>query len=202
MSSPEDIIEAATEVSRILKQIGVSHAIIGGAAGNLLGSERSTLDVDVLVSFPSIQVREAILKHGTKFTGSKTDLKFAYTNDGGTFVPIEFLKDGNEAALSMPDLASTPILTFEEIPLVHPSIIVCLKVGRWAWMSESARPRSRVKAKQDLHDILFLLKWLVENEEKISFEGMETNHREKYTAGFQKLSSQYKLAAELLNNLL
>ncbi|KAK6527953.1 hypothetical protein TWF281_009213 [Arthrobotrys megalospora] len=201
MASPENIIETASKLSIVLKKAGIAHAIIGGAAGNLLGSERSTQDVDVLVTPPAIQVREAILRNSDRFTVAP-NMKLVHTSESGTIVPIEILKDGPEATLRMPELSSTPILEVDQIPVVHPSMLICMKLNRWSWMSESTRDQSRVKADNDRHDIMFMLHWLAEKGEKITFEGVEVDRRERHMEGLRKLRSEYEEADELLKSVL
>ena len=46
-------------------------------------------------------------------------------------------------------------------------------------LSESTRPRSITKAKRDLEDIGYLLRWLAQHKENIDFVRYESSHPER-----------------------
>ena len=46
------------------------------------------------------------------------------------------------------------------VPVLHPSVLVCLKLRRWKHIAESTRPQSLAKAWNDAEDIKYLLSWL------------------------------------------
>jgi hypothetical protein len=52
-------------------------------------------------------------------------------------------------------------------------MLVCLKLRRWIHIAESTRPESKIKARNDATDILFLLKWLANSGGRIDFQGMQ-----------------------------
>ncbi|KAK6517971.1 hypothetical protein TWF506_005138 [Arthrobotrys conoides] len=198
--SPEEIVNAAMELSSILTKAGVAHAIIGGAAVNMLGSNRLTEDVDILVEPPAIQHRELLLSSSNSF--SMSELKLAYTSKSGAVIPIGILEGGSKSFIRMPKLTNTPTLKVDKTPVVHPAMLVCMKILRWGWMSDSTRPQSLAKAQGDFDDILSMLELLAERGERIDFKGIDEDRIEGHMEYFRKLRSKSKRVDELLKMVL
>lgn len=66
---------------------------------------------------------------------------------------------------------------------MRPGVLILTKIKRCATLLESTRPKSAVKYALDLSDILFLLKWLVNHNERVDFVGYQSrNVARLYTA--------------------
>lgn len=102
----------------------------------------------------------------------------------------------------MPELANIPILKIETIPVVHPAMLVCMKLSRWNWISDSTRPQSVLKADSDFKDILFMLELLAQGGERIDFRGIDEDRIDRHMEYFQKLRSKSKRVDELLKIVL
>ncbi|EWC47976.1 hypothetical protein DRE_02858 [Drechslerella stenobrocha 248] len=110
----EDLLEAALELSAVLTNINVAHAIIGATALALLGSTRLTRDVDVLVDSPGPQVRSAIL-NSSRYFAEREDSSFIYTNaETRVTVPVGILEHGEGTTLKLPDLSSAPTVIVQK----------------------------------------------------------------------------------------
>lgn len=59
---------------------------------------------------------------------------------------------------------------FVVISILHPSILILTKVGRWAQTFTSTRPKTKLKSKSDEEDLDFLISWLVDRNLTISFD--------------------------------
>ena len=71
---------------------------------------------------------------------------------------------------------------------------------RWAFVCESTRPRSLVKAQQDAHDIRFLLRWLAERNMFIEFDQYQTKQQGNLDGAVRRyidITKQDGLAEEL-----
>ncbi|KAF3152774.1 hypothetical protein TWF225_003969 [Orbilia oligospora] len=200
MSSRQEIINAATELSKTLTKVGVAHAIIGGAAVNMLGSERITKDVDILAEPQALRHREQLLRNSNRF--SISNLQLVYTSESGVVIPIEILEEGSKSFIRMPELANIPILKIEKIPVVHPAMLVCMKLSRWGWMSDSTRPQSLAKADTDFQDIVSMLELLAESGERIDFRGIDEDRIGGHMEYFRKLRSKSKRVDQLLKIVL
>lgn len=83
---PDDpFLEAGQALSQALSALGINHAFIGGFAVNLLGSQRSTDDIDV----------EFDTTDGIKFIGRLVDpalggdSRFTFYNNKLVFIPLD-----------------------------------------------------------------------------------------------------------------
>ncbi|CVL12926.1 uncharacterized protein FPRN_14753 [Fusarium proliferatum] len=92
---------AAQAFSRILTDSNVEHALIGGFALNLLGSNRETLDIDVEVAMDDANPEEfrghltQLLRNADqRFVVSKLKLYFVPNGQWDLRVPIETLARG------------------------------------------------------------------------------------------------------------
>ncbi|KAL9099710.1 MAG: hypothetical protein Q9163_004832 [Psora crenata] len=59
--------EAVAALSQALKEAGIKHVIIGGQATRLLGNDRGTEDIDVLVDCPGLEARKVVAAKDSRF---------------------------------------------------------------------------------------------------------------------------------------
>lgn len=71
------ILDAARDISRILREEGIRGAIVGGVAVGLHGHVRSTADVDVYVPEPLSVFADAMRRNGYAFDGRKREFRRA-----------------------------------------------------------------------------------------------------------------------------
>jgi len=67
------ILDVARDVTRILREIGIRGAVIGGVAVGLHGHVRATVDVDVLAPEPLEPLRDALTRNGYRFDRRKRE---------------------------------------------------------------------------------------------------------------------------------
>lgn len=85
MTPHDPFLEAGQALSQALSALGINHAFIGGFAVNLLGSQRSTDDIDV----------EVDTTDGIKFIGRLVDpalggdSRFTIYNNKLVFIPLD-----------------------------------------------------------------------------------------------------------------
>ncbi len=80
------ILDAARDVSRILKESGIRGAIVGGIAVGLHGHVRATMDVDVYVPDPPTEFADALKQNGYAFDGRRKEFRRAG-------IPIQLVTD-------------------------------------------------------------------------------------------------------------
>ncbi|KAI6772957.1 hypothetical protein HG530_003915 [Fusarium avenaceum] len=162
--------EAAYTLSMILNGNNVGHAYIGGFALNLLGSDRETTDIDVLID---VDCPSHIHSYVTPILCG-ADSRFAVENYklyfGPAHIPIELLTCGT---LNLPRRLSiiptdTPIFQVP-LPILQPSVLILTKIKRAYHYIGSTRPQSVFKYNADVRDIFYLLLWLQVRREKIDF---------------------------------
>ncbi len=71
------------------------------------------------------------------------------------------------------------------VPVLHPSLLVCLKLCRWKHIAELTQPQFKAKASNDALDINFLLSWLSDFKQHISFQGMDEQRKAALLQGFK-----------------
>ncbi|KAL2760905.1 hypothetical protein ACRALDRAFT_1066677 [Sodiomyces alcalophilus JCM 7366] len=173
---PKDVMkEAARTLSRILSDNGIEHAIIGGFSLSLLGHERETLDIDVLVG---VDVKE--LKNGPVKILCEADSRFVVSNLKLFFVP------------SGPNNWDTrvPIEMLSRGILGLPRRFTIMRPG-----DGSTRPQSVSKFLADTRDIVHLLHWLREHDQKIDFVNYDTASPERLYGATRALR-KYWMEAE------
>ncbi|EPE04395.1 hypothetical protein F503_01399 [Ophiostoma piceae UAMH 11346] len=179
-------LEAAKALSLCLNSNGIGHAFIGGFALNVLGHERNTDDIDVLVHSTTAVIRKVMAESLRK------DSRFAYRgfklfftpSDGRHPVPIETLPTGE---LGLP----TSLKVFYPIygvPVLHLDILVLTKIKRCVNFIGSTRPASVFKFSKDEGDILFLLNSMKDQHQTIDFVGYETPDPDRLYMAVQKMA--------------
>ncbi|KAI9807502.1 MAG: hypothetical protein M1825_005442 [Sarcosagium campestre] len=186
--------EATVALSKVLKESGIKHVIIGGQATIMIGNSRTTEDVDVLVGCAGADAKQVVLAGDSRFRQGSFHVVFR--TEAGLEVPIEFLQGGRGATLQMPDPAKVPIIDVNSVSVLHPSLLICLKLRRWRHIAESTRPRSVMKAAQDADDIQFLMTWLVAEKQHVSFQEIDTQSKDGILQGFRQFFEKYPAARE------
>ncbi|KAL4254133.1 hypothetical protein AB1N83_012912 [Pleurotus pulmonarius] len=177
--------EAACILSSALRDLGYHHAYIGGYAMRLLGSSRTTEDIDVLIKSEKMgemnHIRAKLIEADPRFANMGVFKLYCQLPDPDAPVPqaearthvlIETLATGN---LGLPT-APEPTLQFStqdlpiELPVLHPSVLILTKLKRWTTIFTSTHPKSRKKAASDFSDIAFLVQWLIQQELFIDFD--------------------------------
>ncbi|GKT92625.1 hypothetical protein Ct61P_10475 [Colletotrichum tofieldiae] len=148
--SAETMKQAAALLSKILQENQIEHAFIGGFAVRMLGHERETLDIDVEIGVTNAQemrslVTRVLCDADSRFVVSHLKLFFVPDGNQEMRVPVETLARGT---LNLPgSLLSCALATY---------------IG-------STRPQSIAKFASDVRDIIHLLHWLDNHEQKIDF---------------------------------
>ncbi|KAH6964545.1 hypothetical protein DER45DRAFT_610868 [Fusarium avenaceum] len=168
--------EAAYTLSMILNGNHVGHAYIGGFALNLLGSDRDTSDIDVLID---VDCPSHIHSYVTPILCG-ADSRFAVENYklyfGPAHITIELLTCG---MLNLPRRLSiiptdTPIFPVP-LPILQPGVLILTKIKRAGHYIGSTRPQSVFKYNADVRDIFYLLLWLQTRGEKIDFASYDAS---------------------------
>lgn len=191
-------LQAATALTGILTRHNIPHAFIGGFAFNLLGTSRSTLDIDVIVgdsafspaSGPSSQktstptktpepihqIRQLLADSDERFSlvGSGLIPKLVFTaqteekeSNSPVQIPVETLRAGS---LGLPQHINQ-ITIVRGIPILPPRFLPLTKIKRCTNFLGSDRPKSVERFRSDEGDIKHLLKWLVEETERVDIKG-------------------------------
>lgn len=101
MTSHDPFLEAGKTLSQALSGLGVTHAFIGGFAVNLLGSQRSTDDIDAEVDTTDgikliSRLVDPALGGDSRFTVHNNKLVFIpLDHDISQRIPIELLRIGD-----------------------------------------------------------------------------------------------------------
>lgn len=196
MTSHDPFLEAGQTLSQALSGLGVNHAFIGGFAVNLLGSQRSTDDIDVEVDTTDgvkliSRLIDPALGGDSRFTIHNNKLVFIpLDHDISQRIPIELLRIGDLGlpktlsviypdgmwASSPPPLSTLLVpthihITGTTLPVLNPPLLVLTKTKRCVMYIGSTRPASVRKFQSDLLDIGFLLDWLQRHGQSIDFAG-------------------------------
>jgi len=165
---------ATAITSALLAEDHKAHAVFGGMAVRFLGGNRMTRDVDILVHAAPLEIRAKLLQMDKRYSiNSHNKLVFEASN--GLFIEVELLRGGTGPGISLklPDPTVAPTVSIQSVIVLHPGVLVITKIKRWMNLAESTRPQSIMKAGTDKRDILFLLKWLVEQNRKVDFQSYE-----------------------------
>lgn len=144
-------------MSEALTKLHVDHAVIGGAACNLLGSKRATGDLDFVVGVPGHEVRHL------KARVASTDKRFEQVGSGirlkGHNFPIEMLPT-DRLTWPVPLRNGVSSVNAKEVPgkvdVLSSAAIYFNKALRVRHDMSSTRPQTVVKVKTDLADMTFL----------------------------------------------
>ncbi len=125
------VSKSLRKISKRLTELSVDHVIVGGMALVAHGYERTTVDVDLLVTPQGLQTLHAALDglgYVPPFTGSK------HLRDTDTGVRIEFLVtgqfpgDGNPKPVAFPDPKDVAVL-IEGVPFIKLECLIELKIA-------------------------------------------------------------------------
>ena len=191
-------LQAATALTRILTCHNIPHAFIGDFAFNLLGTSRSTLDIDVIIEDsafsptpgpsnqktstptntpePIHQIRQLLVDSDERFSliGSGLIPKLVFTaqmEEKGSNSPVRVPVETLRAgSLGLPQHIDQ-IMIVRGIPVLPPRFLLLTKIKRCTNFLGSDRPKSMERFKSDEGDIKYLLKWLVEEKEKADIKG-------------------------------
>ncbi|PYH93630.1 hypothetical protein BO71DRAFT_381064 [Aspergillus ellipticus CBS 707.79] len=191
---------AAKQVTAILDRLNCRHAYIGGYAVSLLGSNRVTAGLDVIVSSDPLEIREKILRSSTAFRTTEYGKLVCRVEDWfgdkkDVFVDVFRGGGGGAAAgagpLTLPDAGSVPIyltkMTFLGTPVIHPPVLIHTKLQKWMSISQSPTPEIQTKAANDLHDIETILKWLSKRHLRVDFAGYPEMSKDRLLSMFREL---------------
>lgn len=136
----------------------VPYAIVGGAACVLLGSQRSTIDVDVVVPQGHTPTARSLLANSLVFRVERRTRHTFFVSEQGE-MPIEILAPPR--MFMLPFSAEMPTTTVniggQDVRVLDPTTLLNGKLL-------SLRERSTdAKRMDDREDVLFLLSWLAEH---------------------------------------
>lgn len=150
---------AAASLSQCLYALNCAHAFIGGFAWSVLGSNRSTEDIDVLIDpgqeMDMQAVRQRLTEVNEQIVVVGLKLYFIHKAEGSSDVKnsnasshnvcIETLPTG---ALGLPEAAEPLYMVRSpsgvDIPLFHPSVLILTKFKRW-YTTLSSTPQNRAQ---------------------------------------------------------
>jgi hypothetical protein len=150
LSDVEAVREAAQAVGRVLGD--QAYAIVGGAGCALLGSPRTTTDVDIVVPRGQTMEIRKLFKGQEWFVVEKRTLHTYFSSNPRVDIEI----------LTPPMLfkeqfdASTPTVIIGSAKVLKPALLLNAKC-------HSIMGRGEAKTRSDAHDIAFLLRWLLES---------------------------------------
>lgn len=152
------LIAAAVALGQALAQLGVDYAVIGGVACVILGSTRTTRDLDFVVDVLGHEVRglkARIAAVDPRFESSGNSLRFS-----GNDFPIELLPT-DSFTWPQPLRACTIRVdngtTAGPVEVLSPAAILFSKAKRLCHSMDSTRPMTVAKAQSDSSDMTFLL---------------------------------------------
>ncbi|GKT65297.1 hypothetical protein ColTof4_09351 [Colletotrichum tofieldiae] len=169
--SAETMKQAAALLSKILQENQIEHAFIGGFAVRMLGHERETLDIDVEIGVTNAQemrslVTRVLCDADSRFVVSHLKLFFVPDGNQEMRVPVETLARGT---LNLPRQLTVVRPGDGSVPILLPGVLILTKIKRASQYIGSTRPQSIAKFASDVRDIIHLLHWLDNHEQKIDF---------------------------------
>ncbi|KAJ5116604.1 hypothetical protein N7456_000952 [Penicillium angulare] len=186
---------AAKALTDVLRVARISHSFIGGYAATLLGGNRLTQDVDVLVDR---QCFDTLLSSSVFTKTPDGRLAFHYM---GKEVPIDlhvgvghnardscwnFIKpkDGSEDQLTINggDMQARPILYEDstKIAVLQPVFLLYTKLLAWAKSELSTRKEKNDLNEVNMEDVITILNWLQRKRILIELHGWSIKTRERY----------------------
>ena len=199
---------AVAATCEAINSFNIPCAVIGGTACVILGSDRSTSDIDVARQCPADRVnslKEDIAERFPSFTCLNGVFKRVLRHSAAPDHPIEFLSSGN--FLIPHDLTSASSVVDTSggrVPVMFRAQMLFSKAKRAAEMMESSRPRSLRKLGTDVEDIGFLSDGLKHEEIGQVLELLPAGKGETITSATRKVASikdstlmSVKLAEEL-----
>lgn len=156
-SPPPQILTAALAISETLQYI--PHALVGGAAYSLLGSPCSVDSIEIVVPRgQTVLTRNTLRKDSGRFA---VDARTRHTHFQGAEFNVEIGVVAPPGLFKGKFEAGTRVVRREGVGILHPVFLLDELCGV---MMERVVEGKR---EEDAADILFLLNWLGENEERI-----------------------------------
>ncbi|KAK2804373.1 hypothetical protein FQN50_006666 [Emmonsiellopsis sp. PD_5] len=191
---------AARAVSSVLTSRNKRHGFIGGYAVTLLGGDRVTNDVDLIVGEGPQDIRKLLLEADEMFSLTEANKLVFKTGPSDTSVDvvIELLQGGADKHLKLPDAETAPLTWINPsefdssrlnhaAPIIDPGVLILTKLKRWMFLAESTRPESITRAENDLYDMEKTLRWLDKRGATIDMTKYPETSKEKLLEGFRKL---------------
>lgn len=153
-SDPLQLVEAAAALATILPSIGVDYAVAGGMACVLMGSERLTHDLDLVVDMDGsdiVKAKQQVAAVDSRFTSTGNSLYFCG-------LPIEFLTT-RSFVWPIPLKSGSRIVQHDniEINVLSPAALLLTKCTRMASSVGSTRPKTLSKLRSDTEDVTFIV---------------------------------------------
>ncbi|KAM4056553.1 hypothetical protein HRG_003424 [Hirsutella rhossiliensis] len=194
MAPTESMQMAVEAMSAILDKHGIHHAVIGGFAVQLLGHTRATSDIDFEIDVGKVselrgRVSQLLIESDARFSLEHFKLFFTPSQLPQLRVPMEMLPIGE---LGLPTQLQVIRPGNGLVPILRPGILILTKIKRCATLIDSTRPKSLTKFRFDVSDIEFLLKWLVNNDEKVDFAGYQSRAVHRLYAAAGELLKHWK----------
>ncbi|KAK1226286.1 hypothetical protein PQX77_010759 [Marasmius sp. AFHP31] len=213
----EKQLEAAKIITKLLSESGCRVAFIGGFAMALLGSDRKTqmnLLIELAKDLSISDAREMVMRKDPSFVKDDAGIHFykvdseeykeLVPNDPAKGIDAHYLlrhASNNVLIETLPvgqlglPLVAGPLLEndISGLSILHPKVLILTKLKRWCTLHESTRPKTRLKAQSDRHDINFLVELLVENKLHIAFDEYTGKPREQLLKYVRIYWAQLKL---------
>ncbi|EFQ36248.1 hypothetical protein CGRA01v4_14970 [Colletotrichum graminicola] len=191
--SVDTMKQAAACVSRILGENQIEHAFIGGFALRMLGHERSTIDIDVEIGIDNAQEMRSLVTRvlrdaDSRFVVSHMKLFFVLVGNGQLRVPVETLARG---ALNLPRQLPVICPGDASVPILLPGVLILTKIKRCTLYIGRTPPQSIAKHLNDVRDIIHLLYWLVNHEQKIDFAAYDAAFPDRLYEAVRKLGNRW-----------
>ncbi|KAJ5116606.1 hypothetical protein N7456_000954 [Penicillium angulare] len=162
---------AADAVRKALIRADVECLFIGGYAATLLGSNRLTEDVDMVVSRECLN---RLVETGSfartsddrllfQFRGRKVyiDLHVGMSRIKNFPIPQPSVLRSLTVGIGGGTLKSRPLLRDSRLYILHPEILLYTKLIPWARASFSTRQDAVRKAQKHIQDVIAIATWLV-----------------------------------------
>ncbi|KAJ5583115.1 hypothetical protein N7535_001735 [Penicillium sp. DV-2018c] len=198
-----DLDAAAKETTAALTRANIRHGFMGGYATSLIGGSRMTQDVDVIVDSDPNEARSVLLQANARFTITPSN-KLVFPGRNDTSIAVELLRGGEGKQLKLPDakMISLRPITPNGLPgrvEETPSEYLCVLLEpAFAFIADSARPVSIIKAERGFEDIQVILTWLGNDGSLIDFEGYPEKPKHELLALVRKLYQMHTAIRPLL----
>ncbi|KAL4076327.1 hypothetical protein J3A83DRAFT_2178016 [Scleroderma citrinum] len=207
-----DQSKAATYLSACLELLGCPHAYIGGFAWSLLGSNRPTQDIDVLIDTKNWRMedlRQKLLELNSQF--ASVGIKLYFVKEGKDDltgkvlvqkskhnVLIETLSTGS---LGLPAVVEPIYKISQEITILHPGVLLLTKIKRWYHNRDSTYPKTVAKRISDKKDLNYMVIWLAVNNMTIEFEKYKGKSKTELLKFVRYYREQVKTDKVIIENL-
>ena len=151
----QDLLTASFEAGQVLR--GQPYALIGGAACSLLGSQRGTADLDILVPEGQKRATQLLLADAPTFGYDAQTRQTWFNAPNGNYHNIDVMA-GSRVGTVLD--SQTPTMLINGARVLPPGVLLRMKCLSW---SEMDTKRDQTKKGHDAGDIRFLLEYMVEN---------------------------------------